>query len=82
MTRVRVRHFAAAADVAGCKEETVFLGPAAVLGDVAGALIERHGTRMAGLLRVAGFLQCGELTRDLRQAAASEVDVMPPFAGG
>jgi molybdopterin synthase sulfur carrier subunit len=82
MTRISIRYFAAAADAAGCIEETVEMPEGPTLGDLKRLLSVRHGTRMAGLLTVATFLQEGEATRDLLLAAAPEVDILPPFAGG
>lgn len=80
--QIRVHHFAAAADVSGCSHEVVDVVDSATLADLAGMLVRRHGPRMADVLRVAAFLQCDSLTRDLSVPAAVEVDILPPFAGG
>ncbi|MFC4602385.1 MoaD/ThiS family protein [Rhodococcus kronopolitis] len=79
---VTVRYFAAAADAAGCTQETVPLGERASLGELRAVLADRHGPQMERVLSVAAFLQDDELTRDLSRPAASRVDVLPPFAGG
>lgn len=79
---VTVRYFAAAAEAAGCTEETFPLGAGASLGELRTALAARHGERMERVLAVAAFLQDDELTRDPAVPAAGRVDVLPPFAGG
>ncbi|SDD78544.1 MoaD/ThiS family protein [Rhodococcus tukisamuensis] len=79
---VTVRYFAAAAEAAGCTEETLPLGAGASLGDLRTALAARHGARMERVLAVAAFLQDDELTRDPAVPVAGRVDVLPPFAGG
>ncbi|PVX59516.1 MoaD/ThiS family protein [Rhodococcus globerulus] len=79
---IRVRYFAAAAEAAGCTEESVEIGVGADLGALRSVLVERHGPKMERVLTVAAFLQDDELTRDPGRAAAPRVDVLPPFAGG
>ncbi|MFC7447418.1 MULTISPECIES: MoaD/ThiS family protein [Rhodococcus] len=79
---ILVRYFAAAAEAAGCTEESVRIGAGADLGALRSVLVERHGPKMERVLTVAAFLQDDELTRDLGLVAASRVDVLPPFAGG
>ncbi|MFD1813271.1 MoaD/ThiS family protein [Rhodococcus gannanensis] len=79
---VTVRYFAAAAEAAGCGEEQLPLTEGVTLGRLRAALIDRHGPAMARVLDVAAYLQNDELTRDLDDAVASRVDVLPPFAGG
>jgi molybdopterin converting factor small subunit len=79
---VTVRYFAAARAAAGVTEEAA---PAGLdLDALAGLLAERHGERMAVVLKVASFLVDGLSCHD-RGAALPDgatVDVLPPFAGG
>ncbi|WP_070380633.1 MoaD/ThiS family protein [Rhodococcus sp. WMMA185] len=82
MTAVSVRYFAAAADAAGCTKETIEFPAPADLGQVKSALLDRYGPDMERVLEVAAFLVGSELTRDLTRPAGSQVDVLPPFAGG
>ncbi|MFC7448059.1 MoaD/ThiS family protein [Rhodococcus daqingensis] len=77
-----MRYFAAAADAAGCTEETLDLPPTADLALVKSTLIARYGPDMARVLTVAAFLVESELTRDLTRTAGAQVDILPPFAGG
>ena len=54
------------------------------LDDLTRELTERHGDRLAAVLRVASFLVDGVTCHD-RQAplpAGATIDVLPPFAGG
>lgn len=79
---ITVRYFAAARAAAGVGEESL---PAGLdLERLAGTLAERHGERLATVLKVASFLVDG-LTWHDRRAVLPEgatVDVLPPFAGG
>lgn len=79
---IAVRYFAAAAEAAGCSEETLDLPDSADLGQVKAALIVRHGADMERVLTVAAYLVDSELTRDLARTAGAQVDILPPFAGG
>ncbi|MDO3705594.1 MoaD/ThiS family protein [Micromonospora sp. C28SCA-DRY-2] len=77
-----VRYFAGARAAAGRTEETVPAGR--TLDDLVTELTERHGDRLAAVLRVASFLVDGVTCHD-RQAplpAGATIDVLPPFAGG
>jgi molybdopterin converting factor small subunit len=77
-----VRYFAGArAAAGGLRTETVAAGSVAELAMV---LTERHGERLAVVLKAASFLVDGLASHD-RQAPLPEnatVDVLPPFAGG
>jgi molybdopterin synthase sulfur carrier subunit len=77
-----VRYFAAArAAAGGLAEETL---DAATLDDLVDALGQRHGERLALVLKSCSFLVDG-LARHERSAAVpaeSTVDILPPFAGG
>ncbi|MEW2429983.1 MoaD/ThiS family protein [Micromonospora sp. NPDC047644] len=77
-----VRYFAGARAAAGRAEEAVPAGRS--LDDLTAELTQRHGGRLAGVLRVASFLVDGVTCHD-RQAplpAGATIDVLPPFAGG
>ncbi|MCG5464012.1 MoaD/ThiS family protein [Micromonospora sp. NPDC053740] len=77
-----IRYFAGARAAAGRAEEAIPTGPS--LDDLAAELTQRHGDRLAGVLRVASFLVNGVTCHD-RQAplpAGATIDVLPPFAGG
>lgn len=76
---VLVRYFAAAADAAGTRSETV---EAATVGDLRALLVERYGDAMARVLRTGSFLVDGVVSRDDARPLGERVDVLPPFAGG
>jgi molybdopterin converting factor small subunit len=79
---VTVRYFAAARAAAGVTEETA---PADLdLDALAVLLADRHGERMAAVLKVASFLVDGLTCHDRGVAlrVGATVDVLPPFAGG
>ncbi|MFZ2177443.1 MAG: MoaD/ThiS family protein [Rhodococcus sp. (in: high G+C Gram-positive bacteria)] len=82
VTGVSVRYFAAAAEAAGCTKETLDIPPSADLGQVKEHLLAKYGPDMAQVLSVSAFLVGSELTRDLTRTAGTQVDVLPPFAGG
>ncbi|HEV8570047.1 MAG TPA: MoaD/ThiS family protein [Actinoplanes sp.] len=77
-----VRYFAGARPAAGgASIETV---AATTLDDLTQVLADRHGERLAVVLKGASFLVDGLACHD-RQAtlpAGATVDVLPPFAGG
>jgi sulfur-carrier protein len=79
---VTVRFFAGArAAAGGISSERV---SAESLDELLGVLTERHGERLAVVLKAASFLVDGLTCHD-RQAelpAGATVDVLPPFAGG
>ena len=74
-----LRYFAAAADAAGTRSETL---DAATVGELRAMLIERYGDAMARVLKTGSFLVDGVATRDDRKPLGARVDVLPPFAGG
>jgi molybdopterin converting factor small subunit len=79
---VTVRYFAGARAAAGRSEESV---PAGLTRDaLVQTLSDRHGERLAGVLKVASFLHDGVAWRDPSATAqpGATVDVLPPFAGG
>ena len=76
-----VRYFAGARAAAGVPAESI---RAATIDELTRILTERHGERLAVVLKAASFLVDGLSCHD-RQAdlpAGSTVDVLPPFAGG
>ncbi|WP_406060627.1 MoaD/ThiS family protein [Micromonospora sp. NBC_00860] len=81
-TPLTVRYFAGARAAVGRAEEAVSAGRS--LDDLTAELTQRHGDRLAAVLRVASFLVNGVTCHD-RQAplpAGATIDVLPPFAGG
>ncbi|PZF96984.1 MoaD/ThiS family protein [Micromonospora deserti] len=80
--QLTVRYFAGARAAAGRTEETAPAGRS--LDELTTELAERHGERLAAVLRVASFLVDGVACHD-RQVplpAGATIDVLPPFAGG
>ncbi|WCN81482.1 MoaD/ThiS family protein [Micromonospora sp. LH3U1] len=81
-TPLTVRYFAGARAAAGRAEEGMPAGRS--LDALTAELTQRHGDRLAAVLRVASFLVDGVTCHD-RQAplpAGATIDVLPPFAGG
>ncbi len=79
---ITVRYFAGArAAAGGIAGETV---AAATLEELLGVLAERHGERLALVLKAASFLTDGVACHDRTAAlpGGTTVDVLPPFAGG
>lgn len=77
-----VRYFAGArAAAGGLAAETA---AATTLDDLTRLLTDRHGERLAVVLKAASFLVDGLACHDRRAAlpAGATVDVLPPFAGG
>jgi molybdopterin converting factor small subunit len=78
---VTVRYFAGARAAAGVPTEPAAAG---TLDELLQLLADRHGERLAIVLKAASFLIDGLRCHD-RQAplpAGATVDVLPPFAGG
>jgi molybdopterin synthase sulfur carrier subunit len=77
-----VRYFAGArAATGGLSAEAV---EASSLDDLTQKLADRHGERLAVVLKAASFLVDGLSCHDRRAALplGATVDVLPPFAGG
>lgn len=76
-----IRYFAAAAAAAGAATET---RDAATLGALLDELIASHGEDFGRVLGRCSVLVDGRAgaPRETALAAASTVDVLPPFAGG
>ena len=80
---VTVRYFAGARAAAGVSTSPLSPTPRC-LDELIDVLAERHGERLAVVLKAASFLVDGLVCHD-RQAALPDgatVDVLPPFAGG
>ena len=84
MTTVLVRYFASARAASGVEQETLRLPTGASVSHVLTALRERHPERLPRVLDAASFLLDGIAVRDTARALpdGSELDVLPPFAGG
>jgi molybdopterin converting factor small subunit len=82
MSVLTVRYFAGArAAAGGIRTEQI---AAASMDELTQALTERHGERLAVVLKAASYLVDGLACHDRRAALAegATVDVLPPFAGG
>ncbi len=80
--RLTVRYFAGArAAVNGVSTEPAEAGS---LDDLTRVLTDRHGERLALVLKAASFLVDGLTCHDRRAPlpAGATVDILPPFAGG
>lgn len=80
---VTVRYFAGAKAAAGLAQEAVTLPVGATVAGLIDVLTGRHGDRLAQVLAASTFLLdevAGGPERPL--ADGSQVDVLPPFAGG
>ncbi|GAB1515754.1 MoaD/ThiS family protein [Actinophytocola sp. KF-1] len=84
MTTVRVRYFAGARGAVGLSEETVSVPEDATVQALVSDLGTRHGEKLTRVLTACSFLLDGVAVRDLSTPLPdnSEVDVLPPFAGG
>lgn len=76
-----IRYFAAAAEAAGTRTESV---EAPTLGELRSALVALHGPGFSGVLDRCSVLIDGANTADPATplAEGTLVDVLPPFAGG
>ena len=79
-----VRYFAGARAAAGVPEEPLPSDSPVTLDELVVALTDRHGQRLATVLKAASFLVDGLAWHDRREPlpAGATVDVLPPFAGG
>lgn len=78
---MRVRYFAAAADAAGHREESLQVDGTTV-GALRAALSERYGEPMDRVLRTGSILVDGVVSRDSDRALGATADVLPRFSGG
>jgi molybdopterin converting factor small subunit len=76
-----VRYYAGARAAAGVSTETT---SATSLDHLAEVLTDRHGERLAVVLKAASYLVDGLACHDRKAPLAdgATVDVLPPFAGG
>lgn len=83
-TTVLVRYFASARAASGVDQEVLQLPAGASVHEALAHLRERHPDGLARVLRAASFLLDGIAVRDPSQPLqdGSELDVLPPFAGG
>ncbi|OZM70543.1 molybdopterin synthase sulfur carrier subunit [Amycolatopsis antarctica] len=83
-TTVLVRYFAAARAATSIDEELVQLPAGASVADAVAALRERHPAALPRILDAASFLLDGVAVRDTsaRLPDGTQLDVLPPFAGG
>lgn len=81
-TAVRVRLFAAAADVVG--EDELSVSGAATSGDLIDRICDGRDERVRQVLGQCSLLVDGERVPSpaFRLAPGATVDVLPPFAGG
>ncbi|MEJ7651486.1 MAG: MoaD/ThiS family protein [Nakamurella sp.] len=78
-----VRFFAAAKAAAGTGEARIPVAPGATVDDLLGALAERYGTELGGVVAHSSFLLDGiGVDRADRIGTAAGLDILPPFAGG
>lgn len=81
MSVAEVRYFAAAGEAAGVSDEQV---SADTLGALLTLVTQRHGPRLGSVLNRCSVLVDGSFSADPKTPlrADSQVDVLPPFAGG
>lgn len=79
-----VRYFAAARAAAGLEEEKVHLPEGATVADAVAELRRRHPEDLPRVLDAVSYLLDGIAVRDPSRSLTdgSELDVLPPFAGG
>ena len=84
-TAVKIRYFAGARAAAGVSDEDLLLDTAEpTVALVVSTIGERHGDKLGKVLAASSFLLDGVAVRDtsVRVPAGSQLDVLPPFAGG
>lgn len=84
MVTVLVRYFAGAMAAAGVPEEHVALPAGSTVAGILAAVRARRGPELVRVLPACSFLLDGIAVRDHETVApdGSELDVLPPFAGG
>lgn len=80
---VRVKYFAGAAAATGRRHEDLRLPLGLTLNDLIEQITDRHPTSSA-IVEASSFLIDGIAVADKRTRldGASEIDILPPFAGG
>jgi len=81
---VTVRFFAAARAAAGVDEDEITVEAPATVADALRAVVDRHGTGLADVLRRCSFLLDAVAVHGHQVALGDRavLDVLPPFAGG
>lgn len=81
---VQVRYFAGARAAAGIEEERITLPGGSTVADAARTISESHGEKLSGVLTACSFLLDGIAVRSpaTRLPDGTQLDVLPPFAGG
>ncbi|HEX6196243.1 MAG TPA: MoaD/ThiS family protein [Jiangellaceae bacterium] len=84
MAELNVRYFASARAAAGVGSETIDVVDGMTVADVLHVLTERHPGRLAAIANASSLLLDGVVVRspETRVATASDLDILPPFAGG
>ncbi|MEU4741229.1 MoaD/ThiS family protein [Actinosynnema sp. NPDC023658] len=83
--RLTVRYFAGARAAVGVADESVEVaGDGATVRAAIDAVRHRHGEKLARVLPACSFLLDGVAVRDhdTPVLSGSQLDVLPPFAGG
>lgn len=80
---IHVRYFAAARAATGLAEERLADLDGVTVAELVGVVSARH-SGLANIISACGFLVDGAAVREPTTVipAGSEVDVLPPFAGG
>ena len=81
---IQVRYFAGARAAAGIQEEQLALPAGSTVADAARTITESHGEKLGGVLTACSFLLDGIAVRSsaTRLSDGTQLDVLPPFAGG
>ncbi|MFT3943936.1 MAG: MoaD/ThiS family protein [Ancrocorticia sp.] len=85
MQTVRMRYFAAVAEAAGVREESVSIASGSTAEQLRALLVDVHGPEFARVLGVSALLAEGKRLDGavvVPQTEGIQVDVLPPFAGG
>lgn len=84
MADLNVRYFASARAAAGLESESVTVGDGTTVADVLRVLTQRHAGRFAAIAEASSLLLDGVAVRspDTLIASATDLDILPPFAGG
>jgi sulfur-carrier protein len=83
-TTITVRYFAAARAAAGVEADKVQVSSTAAVADLLDAIRAEHGPELTRVLARCSYLLDEVAVRDQNAvvADATNLDVLPPFAGG
>ena len=83
-TTITVRYFAAARAAAGIEADKVQVSSAATVADLLDAVRAEHGPELTRVLARCSYLldEVAVRDHDAPVADATNLDVLPPFAGG